>query len=758
MNDESGPSIWSSLSGLRKGISSRRTSADRQTPGRSQPGGLSRKQQIMEEEYAPPQRRADPDPGKSRLCYECKNFMNNIHCHPWSDPKRVQIPLLAWRYQNLQEPSSCVLCQMISDIVVANFCGNSENRSSISHWIFLLRPTQFGEVCDSESGGSFGQNASFTRTRYARWCLGIEVNDLSGNKIRRQVPNVIHGATRPLPKPFYVSREEAPFAQRMFLNGRARALECDTELLKAWLRLCDRYHVFRCAPRSSRLGPGIRLIDTKDQCIISSRLLGSFVPRDYVALSYVWGDVEQSYAPSGEAYSALAKKGALLDLRPSKTISDAMQLVQRLGLRYLWVDALCIKQDDFSDKEEQMAQMGFVYQNALFTIIAASGNDCDAGLPGIRPGTRFRPQQLVQAGDITLISSIQHPCDRILTPETSKWARRAWTFQEELLSPRLLIFTDEQVWWRCPCATWCEDSQLETKDATGFLLTGQTVERSLKERYSKLRPDDYFDLVTNYAQRQLSYPSDALNAFAGILSMLTDYSNEQFLWGLMTSTFERQLYWVGKAKMRTSLQDGYFPTWSWVGWEGDVSFRHYQTYKPVVACFAIHKDKDGHECAQVVCSPPTGLGAGDYDLPLGERSVVSIEIIRKAYPIHSLISNFHLFFYTYSAKFYLIPQGRLILPNLPPRYAYDKEGRLLGPKPDYGYLVPSLDDTELCEKGHRECILLGKRSAASAWDTTHVVVMLITRRYGIAHRLGIADMSEGFWNLADKTWELIALG
>jgi hypothetical protein len=78
----------------------------------------------------------------------------------------------------------------------------------------------------------------------------------------------------------------------------------------------------------------------------------------------------------------------------------------------------------------------------------------------------------------------------------------------------------------------------------------------------------------------------------------------------------------------------------------------------------------------------------------------------------------------------------------------------LGPKPDYGYLVPSLDDTELCEKGYRECILLGKRSAASAWD----IVMLITRRYGIAYRLGIADMSEEFWNLADKTWELIALG
>ena len=66
--------------------------------------------------------------------------------------------------------------------------------------------------------------------------------------------------------------------------------------------------------------------------------------------------------PTGEAYSVLTEKGALLDLQPSKTIVDAMQLVRGLGLRYLWVDAFCIKQDDFSDKEEQIARMGFVFQ------------------------------------------------------------------------------------------------------------------------------------------------------------------------------------------------------------------------------------------------------------------------------------------------------------------------------------------------------------------------------------------------------------
>ena len=103
-----------------------------------------------------------------------------------------------------------------------------------------------------------------------------------------------------------------------------------------------------------------------------------------------------------------------------------------------------------------------------------------------------------------------------------------------------------------------------------------------------------------------------------------------------------------------------------------------------------------------------------------------MEAVGTDYPIHSLKSNFHIFFYTYSATFYLMPQGRLILPNRPPRYAYDKIGKTLGPKPDYGYLVLSLDEQDFCEKDDQECILLGKRPASSAWDEAHVVVILIS--------------------------------
>ena len=738
---------------------------------------MSRKSQIWAEPYGTTyestRRFTDPDPGRSRLCYECSTTINNLHCHPWSNAQRVQIPIgetdhyatsdyQRYPYRSLRVVEECALCSMILEIVTAQFCHNLEDRPSISDWRYLLKPTHFGEVYDSDPRRSFGQEVSNVKTRHARWYLGIEIDDLSGSKPPRLIPNAIQGAIRPLPKPFrgiYKRREQAIFEQRGFLNGRARDLQCDPELLKSWLCLCDRHHGSQCSPRVDQQELDIRLIDTTNQCIVSRPLLDSSTHRDYVALSYVWGDVQHLYVPVRGAYSALGKKGALLDLKTPKTILDAIQLIQQLGLRYLWVDALCIKQDDFSDKEEQIAQMGSVFESALFTIIAASGNDCDAGLPGIRSGTRFKQQQLVEAGNITLLSSVQHPYEKILTPETSKWSRRAWTFQEELLSRRRLIFTDEQVWWRCPCATWCEQSQLETEDAIGFLSSDQTVELSLEERYSKLRPRDYFDLVSEYALRELSYPSDALNAFKGILSVLTDYSKEQFFWGFAVSSFERHLYWwARKAKVRTPLLDQCLPTWSWVDWEGEISFRDYKSYKPVVACFTIRENGENQETAQLVCGPRTSFGARGYDLPLKDDFIVSMEAIRADYSIHSLKSNFHIFFYTYSAMFYLMPQGRLVLPDRPPRYTYDKEGKMLGTKPDYGYLVPSLDEQEFCEKGDQECILLGKRPASSAWDEAHVVVMLIGRKCGYAQRLGIADMSEDFWNLADKSWKLIALG
>ena len=366
----------------------------------------TRKEEIIaeEDEYDPIRTFTDPDPAWSTLCTYCKSFMDDLHVHPWTDAKRVKQSVsrfYSWRDLDWgAQYATCVLCRIVWDIVSSTYRsapGYAETNWIDTGWTYTLRPTKLGELHDAEPTQSLGHAASLTKDRCVRWCLGIEIDDHSRSKKRLLITNAIHGATRPLPKPFYTGQEPSPFAQRPFLYGRPRALECDINLLSSWLGLCKSHHKIQCGRKPSRYGTAIRLIDTKDQRILTYRP-GGTQALDYVGLSYVCGDKGQSYVQKGITYSHFATNGSLKDLRLPHTISDAVSLVQRLGLQYLWVGCLCINQDDSFDRAEQISNMGFVYQHATFTIIAASGTDCEAGLPGLRPGTRFNEQRITNCG------------------------------------------------------------------------------------------------------------------------------------------------------------------------------------------------------------------------------------------------------------------------------------------------------------------------------------------------------------------------
>jgi hypothetical protein len=69
-------------------------------------------------------------------------------------------------------------------------------------------------------------------------------------------------------------------------------------------------------------------------------------------------------------------------------VQDATLFVQSIGEKYLWVDSLCIAQDDIANKHDQIKNMNMVYSKAFATIVALSGRDASATLPGVRPATR----------------------------------------------------------------------------------------------------------------------------------------------------------------------------------------------------------------------------------------------------------------------------------------------------------------------------------------------------------------------------------
>ena len=130
----------------------------------------------------------------------------------------------------------------------------------------------------------------------------------------------------------------------------------------------------------------LKVIDVINDCVLT-------LPKgqSYIALSYVWGQIPTLMATK-ENRDVLSQPGGLSRAAKkvpiAKTILDAIMLTRNLNLQYIWVDSLCITQNDQAEKLRLIDEMASVYLAALITIIAAAGSSASAGLPGVEPKSR----------------------------------------------------------------------------------------------------------------------------------------------------------------------------------------------------------------------------------------------------------------------------------------------------------------------------------------------------------------------------------
>jgi Heterokaryon incompatibility protein (HET) len=202
----------------------------------------------------------------------------------------------------------------------------------------------------------------------------------------------------------------------------------DQGQVKNWLSMCENGHKDRCGLSSAKVGRCLRslelqefrLVDVQNDCIVKSAGKSR-----YLALSYVWGDVE-GLKLQKHSCSSLADPGSLRKYRDRipKAICDAMKLVDLVGERYLWVDSLCLVQDDHQTMVDGINSMNFIFENALATIVAAEGSDASVGLRRLHsksPSSTQRVHTIKQGLSLTAIGA----CD--VHVKKSKWSSRAWT-------------------------------------------------------------------------------------------------------------------------------------------------------------------------------------------------------------------------------------------------------------------------------------------------------------------------------------------
>ncbi|KAH7125956.1 heterokaryon incompatibility protein-domain-containing protein [Dactylonectria macrodidyma] len=302
----------------------------------------------------------------------------------------------------------------------------------------------------------------------------------------------------------------------------------------------------------------------------------------FAALSYCWGG-DQVGKLMTTNYTRL--RNGFDTLETMKTIQDAVWVAREIGLEYLWVDSLCILQDDAQDKEREIARMGKYYGGATVTICAASASTASEGFlhrratPSYAAGPirlPLRNKDGESEGDVLLLQE-----DLDLTEPTTT---RGWTMQESLLSRRILAFTQRQIYWCCVNSyAGCGGKIVDLADrVTGgqeSLVGNIHPMGSMMDRNTLSR---WILLLEQYTRRQLGFEGDKLLAFSAVAADTADACKARgedviYLAGLLVEHHDQhswlhQLLWFSYPTPAHSTRPKAYraPSWSWAAVDGSI--------------------------------------------------------------------------------------------------------------------------------------------------------------------------------------------
>ncbi|KAK4078595.1 uncharacterized protein Triagg1_2926 [Trichoderma aggressivum f. europaeum] len=294
-----------------------------------------------------------------------------------------------------------------------------------------------------------------------------------------------------------------------------------------------------------------------------------------------------------EKYTTIESLSAHLDSIPwnrlPKTFQDAAKVAVWLGIKYLWIDSLCIIQDSSDDWKDQAAQMCEIYSGAYVTLAAAWSADSDVGL--FRESASFKVQPATHLGPQAASYLIRRVPEHTtwdvagvlqMTPELPLLSR-AWVYQERLLSPRIVYFTRYEVAFEC--AGGKRDKICECEHIPGGLWGGgsngagggsgeHTNDRKVYH-FEGLRASNlaeirkyWHQIVAEYSGLRISFTSDRLPALSGVARQYgTAHSADlgRYVAGMWENCFPSELLWYCASRNIHDRPDSYCgPTWSWI--------------------------------------------------------------------------------------------------------------------------------------------------------------------------------------------------
>lgn len=397
-----------------------------------------------------------------------------------------------------------------------------------------------------------------------------------------------HGASRILEFLITPLVDDPPSLAMRNLRGMT-----DLDICKGWISECERHHS-RCPPIVNRRLP-TRVIDVGDPSRgIEPHLMETNGDWGrYATLSYCWGKpdpVKTSIKNIDRHRRSLHTTGI------PRLFTDAFEITRILGLQYLWIDSYCIIQDDGSDKAREIANMADIYSYSAFTIAAPQLNNSYAGIPrGVNPvaidtscaipvsWSGKRSAGLVRISRPFSWSIVKAESQRDLpTPLFT----RGWVLQERLLSPRILYFGTDRLFFECH-STQCAELVKYPLDPSMHLMNDshQVAKAEVHFEGRDAGLAQWYNLVWTYSLLDLTIAKDRLPAIGGIATRFSQKFEDRYIEGLWESDIAFGLSFVQTHPRRwedvsrpeeedtkkEDFQAGKAPSWSWAACNQEVS-------------------------------------------------------------------------------------------------------------------------------------------------------------------------------------------
>ena len=266
----------------------------------------------------------------------------------------------------------------------------------------------------------------------------------------------------------------------------------------------------------------------------------------YTTLSHCWGPIEKQPLRTTKDTLASHLNGIPFKSLP-KSFQDVVIVTRAIGLDYLWIDSLCIVQEDEIEWAEESLKMGSIYERSRLTIAAADAENSSQGcfIWERRPRVSLHGMLLKPTVPWFYTGPIASPL-----------RRREWALQEWQLSRRIAFFTDEGVWWKC--------KRIELDPWN---------QRTNLQQYSS-----WSSILQRYSECQLTYKSDRLTALDGLATEMQKDREDQYHLGIWTANLPEHLLWTSRLVTPADDDIPELPSWSWASRGGNKVFWSTQYY------------------------------------------------------------------------------------------------------------------------------------------------------------------------------------